>query len=77
MTRPGEKHLGVGSIPTRWALALEAKGWFLNFNRSKMLITHVAIRYKNKIYSLPKPNRHFHLINLIHKETGDINIRGW
>lgn len=38
------------------------------------MITHVAIRYKGKIYSLPKPARHYHVIALIHKETGDQSI---
>ena len=28
-------------------------------------ITHVAIRYKGKVYSLPKPNRHHHVLRLI------------
>ena len=36
------------------------------------MITHVAIKDKNdKIWSLPKPNRHHNIIHLIHLETGD------
>jgi len=34
-------------------------------------ITHVAIRYKGKIYSLPAPNRHHDVIRKIAEETGD------
>jgi hypothetical protein len=29
------------------------------------MITHVAIRFDGIIYSLPKPNRHHHVIKLI------------
>jgi len=32
-------------------------------------ITHVAIRHQGKIWSLPKPNRHHHIISLIVRET--------
>lgn len=28
-------------------------------------ITHVAIQYEGKTYSLPKPNRHHHVIRII------------
>lgn len=28
-------------------------------------ITHVAIKYNGKVYSLPKPNRHHHVIRMI------------
>jgi len=28
-------------------------------------ITHVAIKYDGKVYSLPRPNRHHHVIRLI------------
>lgn len=28
-------------------------------------ITHVAIQYNGKVYSLPKPNRHHHVIRMI------------
>lgn len=31
----------------------------------KRKITHVAIKYKGKVYSLPKPNRHHHVIRMI------------
>ncbi len=34
-------------------------------------ITHVAIRYKGKVWSLPEPNRHHNVIRLIADETGD------
>ncbi len=34
-------------------------------------ITHVAIRYKGKIYSLPAPNRHHNVLSLIREETGE------
>lgn len=34
------------------------------------MITHVAIRFQNKIYSLPAPNRHHHIIKEIVKQTG-------
>lgn len=33
-------------------------------------ITHVAIRFRGKIYSLPRPNRHHDVLFLIAKETG-------
>jgi hypothetical protein len=29
------------------------------------MITHVAIQYDGQTYSLPKPNRHYHVIRLI------------
>jgi hypothetical protein len=38
-------------------------------------ITHVAIWYDGKCYSLPKPNRHHHVIRMIAKENG-IGIQG-
>jgi len=34
------------------------------------MITHVAIRFNGKIYSLPAPNRHHDVIRLIVQETG-------
>lgn len=34
------------------------------------MIAQVAIRFHGKIYSLPAPNRHHHLIRLIIDETG-------
>lgn len=40
------------------------------------MITHVAIIYDGKLYSLPKPNRHHHIIHQIHLETGDMDIFG-
>jgi len=33
-------------------------------------ITHVAIRFRGKIYSLPAPNRHHHVIADIVRQTG-------
>jgi hypothetical protein len=40
------------------------------------MITHVAIIYGGKLYSLPNPNRHHHVIWLIARETGESNIDG-
>lgn len=40
------------------------------------MITHVAIIWKDKLYSLPKPNRHHHIIHEIHLATGDMDIYG-
>lgn len=34
------------------------------------MITHVAIRFQGKIYSLPAPNRHHDVIRLIVEQTG-------
>jgi len=34
------------------------------------VITHAAIRFRGKVYSLPAPNRHHDVIRLIAKETG-------
>lgn len=34
------------------------------------MITHVAIRFQGKIYSLPAPNRHHDVIRLIIEQTG-------
>ena len=38
------------------------------------MITHVAIKVGDKVYSLPKPNRHGHLIIILRKELirGDV-----
>ena len=33
------------------------------------MITHVAIRWGGKVYSLPEPNRHHHVIRLIAEEN--------
>jgi len=38
------------------------------YERTK--ITHVAIRFRGKVYSLPSPNRHHHVISMIVAETG-------
>jgi hypothetical protein len=34
------------------------------------MITHVAIRFNGKIYSLPAPNRHHDVIRMIVEQTG-------
>lgn len=34
------------------------------------MITHVAIRFQGKIYSLPAPNRHHDVIRMIVEQTG-------
>ena len=34
------------------------------------MITHVAIQFRGVLYSLPKPNRHHHIISNIVMETG-------
>jgi hypothetical protein len=34
------------------------------------MITHVAIKYDGKIYSLPAPNRHHNVIRMIAEENG-------
>ncbi len=34
------------------------------------MITHVAIRFQDQIYSLPAPNRHHNVIRLIVETTG-------
>ena len=46
----------------------------MNVRSERAPITHVAIRYKEKIWSLPKPNRHHNVIRLIADETGDSHI---
>ena len=33
-------------------------------------ITHVAIRFRGVIYSLPAPNRHHHVVRMIIDQTG-------
>lgn len=38
------------------------------------IITHVAIRFNAKIYSLPPPNRHHNVILKIVEETGVANV---
>jgi hypothetical protein len=35
-------------------------------------ITHVAIRFRGKLYSLPRPNRHYHVIVEILKQNPDV-----
>jgi hypothetical protein len=34
------------------------------------LITHVAIKYDGKIWALPKPNRHHHIVRMIGGTNG-------
>ncbi len=34
------------------------------------MITHVAIIFQGKLYSLPRPNRHHHVIRMIWEQTG-------
>ncbi len=34
------------------------------------MITHVAIRFRNKVYSLPAPNRHHDVIRMIVETEG-------
>jgi hypothetical protein len=40
------------------------------------MITHVAIRFRGKIYSLPAPNRHHHIIRMIVEQTGAETVDG-
>jgi len=37
-------------------------------------ITHVAIRYRGKVWVLPPPNRHHDVVRMIADETGDTHI---
>lgn len=43
------------------------------------MLTHVAIRFQGKIWSLPAPNRHHNVIRMIVRETGvqtvDVDLR--
>jgi hypothetical protein len=39
-------------------------------------ITHAAIRFRGKIYSLPSPNRHHDIIRKIVEETGAEAVDG-
>lgn len=41
-----------------------------NNDTGRPRITHVAIRFDGKIYSLPEPNRHHHVIRHIVDTTG-------
>jgi hypothetical protein len=36
-------------------------------------LTHVAIRFRGKVYSLPAPNRHHHVISEILRECPDVS----
>lgn len=42
---------------------------------NQVRITHVAIKYDGKIYSLPEPNRHHHVIRMIGEQNG-VGIKG-
>lgn len=35
-------------------------------------LTHVAIRFRGKVYSLPAPNRHHHVIREILRQNPDV-----
>lgn len=37
-------------------------------------VTHVAIRFRGKVWSLPEPNRHHNVIRLVANETGAAHI---
>lgn len=39
-------------------------------------VTHVAIRFRDVVYSLPAPNRHHHVISLILQETDVDHVYG-
>jgi len=41
---------------------------------SRAPITHVAIRWQGKVYSLPAPNRHHDVIRLIVETTGATHV---
>ncbi len=41
------------------------------------MITHVAMFWEGKLYSLPKPNRHHHIIHQVATETGRSIGRSW
>lgn len=45
-------------------------------NNTRTPITHVAIRFRGIIYSLPAPNRHHNVIRLIVDSTGASSIDG-
>lgn len=38
--------------------------------KERLPITHVAIRFMDRIFSLPKPNRHHDVIRMIAEQTG-------
>jgi hypothetical protein len=40
----------------------------------RLPLVGVAIRFEGKVYSLPKPNRHHHVISLIVNKTGILSI---
>ena len=50
-----------------------------SFPKNKRHSPSVAVRYAGKVYSLPAPNRHHHVLRLIHAEHGKTfpNIQGF
>lgn len=51
--------------------------WNLPARVDSKMITHVAIKYNGKIYSLPKPNRHHHVIRMIPGGIAGPDIQGF
>ena len=47
-----------------------------DMNKHSPIITHVAIQYEGNTYSLPKPNRHHHVIRMIGSIEGP-DIQGF
>ena len=41
------------------------------------MITHVAIKYNGVVYSLPKPNRHHHVIRSIPGGIAGPDVQGF
>lgn len=54
-----EMPVSVGYTPVTFDCAVESEQ-----------ITHVAILYEGKVWALPRPNRHHHIIQAMFKETG-------
>mgnify|MGYP000851114951 CR=1 FL=1 len=67
--RPAQQRRDAERLRDRY----EAESLFTSHNLPK--ITHVAIEYAGRVWSLPAPNRHHNVIRMIAKETGD-GIRG-
>lgn len=38
------------------------------------MITHVAVRFNGKVYSMPRPHRHHHVIRVITANTGALTV---
>lgn len=47
----------------------------LSYTKLMKKITHVAIQYAGKTYSLPAPNRHHNVIRMIAAENG-VGVKG-